>query len=34
LASLAAALLALSAADRTRLVSMLLGQQPQGEAGR
>jgi hypothetical protein len=33
LAPLAAALLGLSAADRARLAAMLLGQQPQGEAG-
>jgi hypothetical protein len=30
---LAAALLALSAADRARLAAMLLGQQPEGKAG-
>jgi hypothetical protein len=33
LASLAAALLGLSATDRARLAAMLLGQQPEGNGG-
>jgi hypothetical protein len=32
-AALAAALLRLSPGDRTRLVAMLLGQQPEGKTG-